>query len=95
MERSEILKAIEEQVNKELVSVKSTVIDGVESIKKTYEEFKKTNDERLETLEKARGVSEVVEKLERIEVEMDKKEKKIDDLTLAINRFGDTVEAMN
>ena len=61
----------------------------LEEYGKTFEEYKKTNDERYEELKKGTGkAGELEAKLSKIEEEMQKREKQLSDLEAKMNRPG-------
>lgn len=52
-----------------------TLLDGIKS---NFETFKEANDERIEAIEKGRGIAEVTEKLEKIEADIEKDQSNYD-----------------
>ena len=60
------------------MAVNEQVKEAIDSLGRTFEEFKQTNDERLAQIE-AKGSADVItdEKLDRIEVDLDKIEDRI------------------
>ena len=64
--------------------------EGFEKVQRTWEEFKKANDARLEALEKNKGVAEVQEKLEKMNTDIDSRMEKLE---TAQNRAVKTFEA--
>ncbi len=68
------------------------VSDAIESINRGFEEFKKTNDERLAQIEKKGGADPVTEaKLAKIEADLEQAQKIADEAVLASKRQNRTV----
>lgn len=68
------------------------VSDAIESINRGFEEFKKTNDERLAQIEKKGGADPVTEaKLAKIEADLEQAQKIADEAVLAAKRQNRTV----
>ena len=57
-----------------------------------YEEFKKTNDERIAKLEKGEAISELEEKMGRIEKALDSNTSKLETQIAELKRFGATAD---
>mgnify|MGYP003150281609 CR=1 FL=1 len=66
------------------MAVNEQVKEAIDSLGRTFEEFKHTNDERLAQIE-AKGSADVItdEKLDRIEVDLDKIEEINQEVTKA------------
>ena len=62
--------------------------DLIEEQCKAFEEFKKTNDARLDAIEKNKASSELEEKTERINTELGKLSEIVDNLAKKANRLG-------
>lgn len=68
-----------------------SLLDG---IKTNFEEFKKTNDERIDAIEKGNGIAEVTEKLEKIEADIASDETKYDTIIAEAKALQDRLEEL-
>lgn len=67
------------------------LIKALEDLQKSWADYKKTNDERLAALEKGQGVSELEAKLTKIDAEVAKNQKlvnELSDLQAQVNRMN-------
>ncbi|MGD9938619.1 MAG: phage major capsid protein [Clostridia bacterium] len=57
------------------------LMKAIEDLQKSWADYRKTNDERLAAIEKGQGVSEINAKLARIDAEVAKNQKLVDEFT--------------
>ena len=56
------------------MTIENNVKEVIQEFGKTFEEFKKANDERLENLEKGEGTADLDAKISQMEAKMDSME---------------------